>query len=82
MEDPIEKIVREGLDAAEIVWMGENGTEAKLDFFLPDYDVHIEVKQFHSDRIAEQMSRATNVIAIQGREAAEFFADRLKKSAC
>jgi len=41
-----------------------NGTQ--LDFYLPDFDIYIEVKRFHTNRIAEQMSRGKNVIAIQG----------------
>lgn len=40
-----------------------------LDFYLPAFDCYVEVKQFHSDRIAEQMSRKENVIAIQGKAA-------------
>jgi hypothetical protein len=30
---------------------------ANLDFFLPAFDTYVEVKQFHTDRIAEQVSR-------------------------
>jgi hypothetical protein len=30
---------------------------ANLDFFLPDFSLYIEVKQFHSHRIAEQLSK-------------------------
>ena len=37
-------------------------------------------KQFHSDRIAEQMSRAPDVIAIQGRRSAVLFAEILMRS--
>lgn len=44
-----------------------------LDFYLPDYDCYVEVKQFHSDRIAKQMSKRDNVIAIQGKGALECF---------
>lgn len=50
-----------------------------LDFHLPDHDVFIEVKQFHSDRIAEQMSRAPNVIAVQGRAAVEWLCEQIRK---
>lgn len=39
---------------------------SQLDFYLPKYDVYVEVKQFHTNRISEQMSRRHNVIAIQG----------------
>lgn len=49
-----------------------------LDFYLPDLDIYIEVKQFHSDRIAKQMARRPNVIAIQGRGAVLTFCAMLK----
>lgn len=78
MEDPIEKMVREALEREGFAFTedGKRGGEANrnLDFHLSDYGIHIEVKQFHSPRIADQMSRVPNVIAVQGREAVEFFA--------
>ena len=79
MADPMEKIVREALDAANIFFVEEEDERALgLDFYLPIVGVHIEVKQFHSERISEQMSRAPNVIAIQGIEAARLFAKMLR----
>lgn len=80
--DPMEKIIREALSDADIRFVcdGEGETK-KLDFYLPDDDLYIEVKRFHSDRIGEQMSRAENVIAIQGMKAAEFFARAFAESA-
>lgn len=69
--DPMEHIIAEALEYNLLVY--ERG-KRNLDFYLPKPDVYIEVKQFHSDRISEQMSRAENVIAIQGVEAAKFFA--------
>lgn len=78
MEDPMEKIVRDALDREGFSYTegGKSGGEVNraLDFHLADYGIHIEVKQFHTPRIAEQMSRAPNVIAVQGRDAVEFFA--------
>lgn len=75
MSDPVEKIVADALDASRLIYETENHPDALgLDFYLPFLGVHIEVKQFHSDRISEQMSRVPNVIAIQGVEAAKLFA--------
>lgn len=76
MEDPMEKIIAEALRAGGFQFdTGEGGNNPTgLDFFLPGADLHIEVKRFHSDRIAEQMSRAANVIALQGEGAVRFFA--------
>lgn len=72
----MEKLIADALDAANVRYVtdfaGRNPTG--LDFYLPGTDVHIEVKQFHSPRIAEQMSRAPNVIAVQGEKAVRFMA--------
>lgn len=74
MTDPMEKMVRDALVREGFQFSEEGDGERRLDFFLADYSIHIEVKQFHSPRIAEQMASAPNVIAVQGREAVEFFA--------
>lgn len=76
IEDPMEKLIRDALRAAGIRYREENDptNRAKLDFWLPDFGVYIEVKQFHSDRIAKQMASAENVIAVQGLLAVKFLA--------
>lgn len=72
--DPVENMVAIGLIDAGIEFIHDNPCETnRLDFYLPEHDIYIECKRFHSDRIAEQMSRGKNVIAIQGMAAAEFF---------
>ena len=68
ISDPIEAIVATALTSSGIRYQHE--LFGHLDFYLPDYEIEIECKQFHSDRISEQMSRHKNVIAIQGKEAA------------
>jgi hypothetical protein len=74
LADPMEKIVRDALNASPLLFVEEEDPRALgLDFYLPLLDIHIEVKQFHSHRISEQMSRAKNVIAIQGIDAAKLF---------
>lgn len=76
----MEKIVRDALDAANLFYVEEEDPRAlRLDFYLPVVDVHIEVKQFHTDRVAEQMSRAPNIIVIQGIGAAKLFAQMLAR---
>lgn len=77
--DPVERIVASGLQAAGIRFSRDPSTDP-LDFYLPDFDVHVECKQFASDRTAGQLSRADNVILIQGRKAAELFASILSRS--
>lgn len=47
---------------------------ANLDFFLPDLQLYIEVKQFHTDRINNQIARAPearSVIVLVGRNSVE-----------
>lgn len=65
-----------GLDEAGIKYVRDRrfeNTVIVLDFYLPDYDIYIEVKQFHSDRMTNQLKAYENVILIQGKKAAEAF---------
>lgn len=76
--DPVEREVRSALAIRGVDFVEEEDPRAKnLDFYLPDYDLHIEVKQFHTERSNEQLSRAPNVILIQGMGAASAFATLL-----
>jgi hypothetical protein len=79
-KDPIERMVYDALTAAQIEFVQGDSTHEGLDFFLPNIGVHIEVKQFHSPRIAEQMARADEVIVIQGRWAAEVFCGLIRNN--
>ena len=80
ISDPLENIVAAALERSGTRFIHEtedNKRTMGLDFYLPDIDVHIEVKQFHSDRISKQMSRADNVIALQGHFAVAAFCTML-----
>lgn len=71
INDPIEKIIAAALNETERPYYYEiNG----IDFYLPNEDVYIECKQFHSNRISVQMERVPNIIVVQGRIAAEYLA--------
>ncbi len=78
-DDPMERIVAIALNDAGIDYVRDYGGEnpSGLDFRLAN-GIEIEVKRFHSPRIADQMARAENVIAVQGKEAVEFFAGLLR----
>jgi hypothetical protein len=82
MDDPMEEIIAQALIAAREPYVtGEGGgNPSGLDFCLTDHDIEIEVKRFHSERIAGQMSRADDVIAIQGEKAIRYFADLLRRA--
>ena len=79
--DPMEKLVFTALLYGGYTFRWGEDTVSKLDFEVdtPEGVVAIEVKQFHSDRIAKQMSRAENVIAVQGKWAVHMLADRLER---
>lgn len=74
--DHLEKAVGECLTRKGITFIHESqDPDQDLDFYLPDYDVYIEVKQFYADRISRQLASRDNVIVIQGRKSIEFLAD-------
>lgn len=78
INDPVERVVANGLDKSGIRYI-HSAPHPALDFYLPDLNLHIECKRFSTHRIAEQMSRFDQVIAVQGLEAAIQFAKWLAK---
>src|SRR5690242_12184285 len=76
MHDPLEQIIADALDVAEMDYITDEGggNPSNLDFRLHN-GVEIEVKRFHTPRIADQMGRAENVIAAQGEQAVRFLAE-------
>lgn len=79
----LEQRMAQALDSAGIQYRTdfEGGVPEALDFFLPDFGIHIEVKGGHSPRISKQMARSRNVIAVQGKQAVECLA-RLFEDSC
>ena len=78
---PMERRVNDALEQAGVMFVHEsqdNKATNGLDFYLPHLNLYIEVKQFHTDRIAEQMSRVDNVIAVQGEYAVNAFCALLR----
>jgi hypothetical protein len=80
ISDPMERIVAEALQFAGVAYCHE-GQGAPLDFWLIADDLHIEVKRLHSPRIAAQMARVENVIAVQGKPAVEWFVAMIRDNA-
>ena len=75
----LEKKVAEALYEAGIEFVHESeDKELRLDFYLPLFDVFIEIKHYHADRISRQMSSQKNVIAIQGTKSVELLIALLK----
>lgn len=78
--DPVEQVIARALAYKGIEFVHDSQENTRnLDFYLPVHDVYIECKRFHSQRLNEQMSRANNVIAIQGMKAAVLFAKMLEE---
>lgn len=79
--DPMERLIAEALDKAGIAWLHENdpGNAARLDFYLPDHDLYIEVKRLASERSGDQLKRADNVVLVQGKAAVEWLVEMLAR---
>lgn len=77
IKDPVELTVAEGLTQAGVKFERDTPRCHRLDFYLPDYDVYIECKQFHTPRVLEQMSRVRNIIVVQGLTSARCLASLL-----
>lgn len=75
-EDPVEAMVAKTLNRHNVYYTRGNHSQ-RLDFHLPVFGVYIECKRYHTDRIEEQTKGMTNVIIIQGMEAARAFDDLL-----
>jgi hypothetical protein len=80
LHDPLEQIIATALDDAEMDYVTDEGggNQSRLDFRLLCSGVEIEVKRFHTPRIAAQMSRAENVIVAQGEGAVRFLAELIR----
>lgn len=78
IKDPVEIMVAIALEDAQIPYTIGNHSQ-RLDFHLPTYGVYIECKRYYSDRIIEQTKGMTNVIIIQGMEAAISFSRLLSR---
>ena len=77
--DPVETIVSEALTSRGIRFTTERTNAGqRLDFYLPDFDLLIECKQFSSGRTAAQIEGLQNVILIQGLPAARAFAELVR----
>ena len=78
--DPLEAMIAAALDEAGIAYVRDRAgaNPSGLDFRLTDLGIEIEVKRFHSDRIAEQMARAPNVIALQGEASVRWFCELVR----
>lgn len=79
MSDPLEKQFVAILDAAAIGYIRpdrDHDDPTTLDFYLPDLDLYIELKQYHSDRITRQLANLpenSNALVLIGRNSVHAF---------
>lgn len=79
ISDFLEKEIANTLSDLKINYIHESqNNKSSLDFYLPDFDVYIEIKQFHSDRVLKQLASRDNVILIQGKKSIKFLKAILK----
>jgi hypothetical protein len=72
--DHLEKKIGDAFDSRGIVFTHESNVKKQgTDFYLPAYDVHIEVKQFYAERVIKQIADKPNVILLQGKDAVDVF---------
>lgn len=79
--DPLEREVERALIEAGLQYCTGSkhaSITRRLDFYVVPWKVWIEVKQMHSDRIAEQTSRVPDVIVLQGWVAVRLFCKLLR----
>lgn len=75
----LERVIEKALVAANIRYEYER-PPLFLDFYLPDLDIYIEVKAFHSDRILHQTSKVSDIIVVQGVMAVEVLATLIREA--
>lgn len=74
MEDPLEKLLANKLEELNIRFRrDEPTTHGTIEFYLPEYQIFIEVCQFYTDRKIKQLSDVKDVILIQGFSAVKAF---------
>ena len=80
ISDPLEKDIAFLLTNLNIKFVHESEEKSqRLDFYLPDFDIYIEVKQYHTDRVNEQLKSKDNIILIQGKKSINALKLLLKK---
>lgn len=68
----MEEMVDRWLTTNGIPFRRADAMKTRLDFFLPDFNVYIEVKRYHTPRINDQIERATDIIIVQGAASMRF----------
>lgn len=78
--DPVEQAIADALDHVGIRYVRDafGSGAVGLDFYLPDFNQHIECKRFHTERMDNQMTRAPNVILVQGLASAQWLANAIR----
>lgn len=83
MKCPVEKRFEELLDARGIKYTRpekDASDKSSVDYFLKDYDLYVEVKQFHTDRVNGQIAKCypKGVMVLVGMAAVNSFMEMMK----
>lgn len=73
---PLEDEVGRALERAGIKF----STNQRLDFYLPDFDIYLEVKRYDTPRVLSQLESQENIILIQGKKSVAAFVNLLSKN--
>lgn len=77
--DDLEEMVCKALYEADVEFTHES-EGAFLDFWIPKWHCYVEVKKFHTDRIAGQLYPHTDVILLMGKQSVKQFCNLLNQS--
>jgi hypothetical protein len=75
---PLENQVAEALTKAGVRFVRDSEESKNLDFYLPDFNIYLEIKGGFTKRIANQCKRDANVIVVQGVKSTEFICRLIK----
>lgn len=75
--DDYEKIIEDALIYVGLDYRTESPETNNLDFYIPQFNVYIEVKTMHTERVYKQMDRVHECIMVQGKQACELLASMI-----
>jgi hypothetical protein len=74
--DDLEERISKLLNFMNVEFTHESeNKEQVLNFYLPQHDIYIEVKKFHTDKVNNQLKLKDNVILFQGIKTIKFLED-------
>lgn len=70
ISNPLEIEIANALNEKGIRFIHESqAVEQRIDFYLPEFNIYIEVKEYYSERSDKQLKANDEIILIQGKKA-------------